>query len=157
MMKRCGLTVVIALVAGSSLVSVGGLAGQDRGPATLDPQPSVELPAELARVLRDYERHWSVGEAAELAELFVDEGLVVSGGRWIRGRDAIERAYQIASGPLRLRAIEYGTDGDVGFIVGAYGYGEALPVVDRGLFTLALRRGPSGRWLIVSDLDRGAG
>lgn len=121
------------------------------------PQPSVELPAELARVLRDYERHWSAGDASELAALFVDEGLIVRDGTWIRGRAAIRQAYQIAGGPLRLRAIEFAADGVVGYIVGAYGYGESLPVDDVGLFVLTLRREPSGRWLIVSDMDRGGG
>ncbi len=121
------------------------------------PQPSVELPDELSRVLRDYERHWSRGEAAALADLFVEQGLIISGGSWIRGRDEIREAYSNASGPLRLRAIEYGTDGDVGFIVGAYGYGDTLPVQDRGMFTLTLRRSESGAWLIASDMDRGSG
>lgn len=121
------------------------------------PQPSVELPADLARVLRDYERHWSAGDAAALAALFVEPGLIVHDGTWIRGRAAIREAYQIAGGPLRLRAIEFASDGDVGFIVGAYGYGEGTPPDDAGLFVLTLQRGPTGQWLIVSDMDRGAG
>jgi hypothetical protein len=41
--------------------------------------------------------------------------------------------------------------------VGAYGYGESLSVEDMGLFPLTLRRVASGRWLIVSDLDRSGG
>ena len=115
-------------------------------------QPSLELPQELSRVLRDYETHWSRGEAQ--ADLFVEEGLVVRDGAWIRGRAAIRAAYRNASGSLRLRAVEYGADGEAGYIVGAYGYGDDLPVPDRGMFMLALRRAPSGRWLIVADLDR---
>lgn len=122
-----------------------------------DRQPSIELPPDLARVLRDYEQYWSGGQEDELAALFVEDGLIVRGGSWIRGRDAIREAYRNASGPLRLRAIEYGTGGDVGFIVGAYGYGEEAPPDDRGMFVLTLRRHSDGRWLIVSDLDRGAG
>ena len=78
------------------------------------------------------------------------------GGARIRGRAAIREAYQDASGPLRLRGIDYAADGDVGFIAGAYGYGEDLPVADSGMFVLTLRREAAGRWLIVSDLDRGA-
>ena len=133
-----------------------GLAAQSPGPGSVTPQPSVELPDELDRVLRDYEAHWGAGEADALAELFVEEGLIVRGG-WIRGRDAIRRAYQTASGPLRLRAIEFAADGSVGYIVGAYGYGDEQPVEDRGLFVLTLQRGASGRWLIVSDMDRQIG
>ncbi len=134
----------------------GGLAAQSPGPASVAPQPSVELPDELDRVLRDYEAHWGAGNADALAELFVEEGLIVRGG-WIRGRDAIRQAYQTASGPLRLRAIEFAADGSVGYIVGAYGYGDEQPVEDRGLFVLTLQRGASGRWLIVSDMDRQIG
>lgn len=120
------------------------------------PQPSLDLPADFARVLRDYERHWQAGDEDGLANLFVEEGLIVRRGTWIRGRDTIRNAYQDSSGPLRLRAIEYAGDGDVGYIVGAYGYGEGRPVDDSGLFVLTLRRGADGRWLIVSDLDRGS-
>lgn len=139
-----GLALAVLFAAGANPVL-----GQDR-------QPSVELPDELARVLRDYERHWGAGDEAALALLFVDRGLIIRDGRWIRGRDAIREAYSNASGPLRLRAIEYATDGDVGFIVGAYGYGDEPPVQDRGMFTLTLRLDTSGRWLIVSDMDRGS-
>jgi hypothetical protein len=117
-------------------------------------QPSVELPADLDRVLRDYERHWSSGEAEALAALFVEEGLIVHRGSWIRGRVAIREAYRSASGPLRLRAIEYAASDSMGYIVGAYGYGEDLPVEETGMFVLTLRRVGGGRWLIVSDLDR---
>jgi hypothetical protein len=120
------------------------------------PQPSRDLPSELSRVLRDYERFWSTGQEDELATLFVEEGLIVRNGSWIRGRAAIREAYRDASGPLRLRAIEYATDGGVGYVVGAYGYGEEAQVQDRGMFVLTLRRNSSGLWLIVSDLDRSA-
>lgn len=133
-----------------------GLSAQST-PERPEPQPSLHLPSELSRVLRDYEQFWSNGQEEELAALFVQEGLIVRHGSWIRGRDRIREAYRDASGPLRLRAIEYATDGDVGFIVGAYGYGEGAPVEDSGMFVLTLRRHSSGVWLIVSDLDRGAG
>ncbi|MEJ2501964.1 MAG: DUF4440 domain-containing protein, partial [Gemmatimonadota bacterium] len=105
----------------------------------------------------DYESRWSGGDADGLADLFVDDGLIVRGGTWIRGRTAIRRAYQGVGGALRLRAIEYAADRDVGFIIGAYGYGDGLPAEDRGLFVLTLRRNPTGHWLIVSDMDRPGG
>lgn len=156
-MRRTSVGACVLLgLAVTSALTVRGLRAQT-GPERPDPQPSVELPAELARVLGDYERYWRAGQEDELAALFVEEGLIVRSGSWIRGREAIREAYRSASGPLRLRAIEYAANGDIGYIVGAYGYGEDLPVEDRGMFTLTLRRHPSGRWLIVSDMDRGAG
>lgn len=158
-MKKVRLAALVALPFVAPMFSgpgVDALVAQSAPSASQTPQPSVELPAELARVLRDYESHWSAGEADALADLFVDQGLIVRGG-WIRGRDAIRRAYQNASGPLRLRAIEFATEGAVGYIIGAYGYGGEPPVEDRGLFVLTLQRESSGRWLIVSDMDRPLG
>ena len=153
-----GVALSVLLVAGTWSGALADQAGdQDtRKPDESAAHPSVALPPELDRVLRDYEAHWGAGNADALAELFVEEGLIVRGG-WIRGRDAIRQAYQTASGPLRLRAIEFAADGSVGYIVGAYGYGDEQPVEDRGLFVLTLQRGASGRWLIVSDMDRQIG
>jgi len=151
-MRRAGIVTGILVT-----LSLGGAAPVD-AQAPIDSsgaQPSVDLPADLDRVLRDYERFWRSGEAEALAALFVEDGLIVRSGAWIRGRAAIQEAYRSASGPLRLRAIEYAADAGVGFIVGAYGYGEQLPVEDTGMFVLTLRRAVDGHWLIVSDLDRG--
>ena len=152
-MKTMVWLVSLALV----LASAGAVDAQALNTGGPGSQPSVELPPDLARVLRDYERHWSAGEAQELAALFVERGLIVRDGSWIRGRSAIREAYQSAGGPLQLRAIEYASSGDVGYIVGAYGYGDIRPGDDVGLFVLTLQRGPSGKWLIVSDMDRGGG
>lgn len=119
------------------------------------PQPSIALPEHLDRVLRDYERHWQAGDADGLASLFVENGLIVRSGIWIRGRTSIQAAYRNASGRLRLRAVEYAADDELGYIIGAYGYGDDVPIEDRGMFVLTLKRSPGGGWLIVSDLDRG--
>ena len=114
--------------------------------------PSVTLPPELDRVLRDYERHWRATNGAALAALFTDDGFIQRGGPWIRGRDAIRTNYsQIASGILRLRAVGYAAADTVGYIVGAYRYGDAN--TDGGKFVLALRRAPRGEWKIAADLD----
>jgi ketosteroid isomerase-like protein len=117
------------------------------------PLPSVALPAELDRVLRDYERAWGAGDAARLAALFAEDGFVLQGGRPpVRGRDAIRAAYTgQGGGPLKLRALAYSTADTVGFIIGAYGYGDAPG--DQGKFTLTLRRARGGNWLIFSDMD----
>ena len=41
------------------------------------PEPSIELPAELERVLREYESAWRRG-GAELAALFTEDGFVLA-------------------------------------------------------------------------------
>lgn len=111
--------------------------------------PSVDLPAELERVLRDYERAWEAGDASALAELFTEDGFVPSRHGWRRGSAAIREQYANAGGRLRLRVHAWAVDGAVGWIVGAYGYGAG----PGGKFVLALRRGADGRWLIAADLD----
>ncbi|HET8646890.1 MAG TPA: DUF4440 domain-containing protein, partial [Vicinamibacteria bacterium] len=86
--------------------------------------------------------------------LFTDDGFVLaSGGPAVRGRAAIEKHYTGQGGPLALRAFAYASEGASGYIIG--GYGRARNEPDTGKFTLTLRRGEGGRWLIVSDMDNG--
>lgn len=113
--------------------------------------PSVELPPDLARVLTDYEAAYRKTGPA-VAELFVEDGFVLTGGRPpIKGRAAIAQFYGRMLGPLALRAIAYAAEGSVGYIIGAYTTERGAP--DLGKFTLTLRKERDGRWMIVSDMD----
>lgn len=114
--------------------------------------PSVALPPGLERVLRDYERAWRARDPKALAELFTEDGFVLSNGRSpVRGRATIRAAYAHGGGPLELRALAYATHGPVGYIIGAYG--PAAGGSDTGKFILALRRSAEGRWLIAANMD----
>jgi ketosteroid isomerase-like protein len=138
-----------ALLAALALAAPTTVRGQETPAA---PLPSATLPPEIDRVLRDYERGWRAGDEAALAGLFAEDGFILQNGRPpVRGRANIQQAYAESSGPLRLRALGYATDGSVGWIVGAYGYGEGD--ADMGKFVLALRRGADGRWMIAADID----
>jgi hypothetical protein len=119
------------------------------------PLPSVSLPAELDRVLRDYERAWRTGDASAVAALFATDGFVLQSGRApVRGRAAIASAYAgQAGGALRLRAFGYAASDTLGYIIGGYGYGDTAG--DMGKFTLTLRRPRGGAWQIFSDMDNG--
>ena len=118
---------------------------------TADSMPSVALPPALERVLRDYERLWKAGDAGGLAEIFTDDGFVLSNfDTPVRGRAAIKERYKNAGGELRLRALSHMTEGSTGYIIGAYRYGNAT--TDNGKFVLALRR-VGDRWLIAADMD----
>lgn len=140
---------ILVLHAALCVVAAPAVARAQDAPPAL---PSVQLPPEMDRVLRDYERLWAVGDAAGLAALFTEDGLAMQNGRPpSRGRAAIQEAYSGAEGPLRLRALAFGADGSVGYIIGGYGYGDAAG--DMGKFVLTLRREPGGPWLIVSDID----
>jgi ketosteroid isomerase-like protein len=119
-----------------------------------EPQPSVKLPSELARVLTDYEAAWRVGDGAALARLFDEDGFVLpNGGPPVRRRAAIQRYYKGPGGPLVLRAFGFAMEGAVGYIIGGFSRQEGQP--DIGKFTLTLRKGADGHWLIVSDMDNG--
>lgn len=115
--------------------------------------PSIALPPALDRVLRDYERAWKAGDGAALAALFAEDGFILQPGRApVRGRSAIRARYAgQAGGDLRLRALAHAAADTVGYIIGAYSYGEAPG--DVGKFTLTLRRARGGPWLIFSDMD----
>lgn len=117
------------------------------------PLPAVTLPPELDRVLRDYQRAWRAGDEGALAELFTEDGFVPTREGWTRGRGAIRTAYADASGGLALRAHAFALSDTVGYIVGAYSYGDGRPGSGGGKFLLALRRQPGGPWLIAADLD----
>ena len=121
-------------------------------PPAPPPLPSITLRPELDRVLRDYEKHWRAGDEQALAELFTEDGFVPGRGGFVRGRDAIRSTYAQFQGDLRLRAIAYAVGDTVGYIVGAYRYGDAP--ADGGKFVLALRRPPGGPWLIAADIDQ---
>jgi hypothetical protein len=125
----------------------------------LSPQPplpplrAVILPPALDRVLRDYERFWRTGNADALSELFTADGFVARRGGWIRGRVAIRDAYAGVGSDLRLRPLAYAIADSVGYIVGAYGYGDTASTRDAGRFLLALRQSAGTQWLIAADLD----
>ncbi|HEY8131835.1 MAG TPA: nuclear transport factor 2 family protein [Thermoanaerobaculia bacterium] len=114
--------------------------------------PSVTLPPDLDRVLRDYERAWQAHDPAALTALFAEDGFVMSNTvPPVRGRAAIREKYAKVGGALALRALAYETHGPVGYIIGAFGREVGGP--DSGKFILALRRSKDGRWLITADMD----
>ena len=127
-------------------------ASVEEAAATLPGAASIALPPELARVLTDYEAGWKTGDAVALANLFAEDGFVLSNGEGpVKGRAAIQKLYTSSGAPLSLRAFAYAMSGDIGYIIGGYGREQGKP--DDGKFTLALRKAGDGRWLIVSDMD----
>ena len=121
-------------------------------PAAAQTLPSVSLPPELDRVLRDYEKAWATNDAKALSDLFTQDGMALPSGQPVaRGTDAIRKAYGHGGGqPTFLRAIDYRVSGDLAYIVGAYG--PAGQARDFGKFVLVLRR-DGGRWLIAADIE----
>lgn len=119
------------------------------------PLPTVELPGNLARVLRDYEVAWQAGDGTRLAEVFTSDGFILPNGRLPkRGTAAIRASHTSPGGALQLVAFSYATSDTVGYIVGGYRYPDT--VGPGGKFVLALRRDPQGRWRIAADIENGS-
>lgn len=147
-------TIFLAAAVLGLMLATGPAFGQSSSESSkVQAYPDVTLPPELDRVLRDYERAWRAGDAKALAALFAEDGFVLQGNRPpVRGRAAIQAAYDgQGEAPLRLRALAYAAEETNGYIIGAYGYGDAPG--DMGKFTLTLRRAPRGPWMIFSDMD----
>ena len=105
-------------------------------------------------MLTDYEAAWRAGDGAALARLFDENGFALPNGEPpVRGRAAIQKYYKGPGGPLVLRAFASATQGSIGYILGGFSRQEGEP--DVGKFTLTLRKGADGRWLILSDMDNG--
>jgi ketosteroid isomerase-like protein len=146
------LSVILSVLAVPVFAAGPQQPGAQPTTAPAPPQPSVQLPPELARVLTDYENAWSSRDAKALALLFAEDGFVLPNGHApVKGRAEVERYYTGQGGPLSLRAIAFAADGKVGYIIGGYTQSKGEP--DIGKFTLTLRKGGDGRWLIVSDMD----
>lgn len=124
------------------------------GAQAADPQGLVPI-APLERVLRDNEDAWRAGDGPRLAALFREDGFALHNDALpVRGRAAIARTGTAPGGDIQLRAFAYAQGDSVGYVVGAFSYpGWTGP---GGKFLLALRRGPSGRWLIAADMDNAA-
>lgn len=137
-----------------SIGTMSQLPAQQPVTATGDSEslPSVTLPPELDRVLRDYEKAWQARKTDELVSLFVPDGFVLQPRhRPVRGHAGLKEAYRNSGGPLYLRALAFEQAGSIGYIIGGFRALETGP--DIGKFILALRRGANGRWLIAADMD----
>jgi ketosteroid isomerase-like protein len=114
--------------------------------------PTVTLPAEVDRVLKDYEKAWIAKDTAALAKLFVADGMALPSGQMpAQGEDSIRKAYAPSvGGALNLRAFAYSASGELAYVIG--GWGGAVDKPEFGKFVLVLRR-VNGRWLIAADMD----
>lgn len=135
--------------AGSPAAAAAPLASASAAPLPA----SVKLPADLDRVLRDYEKAWIAGDTAALAALFTSDGYALPNGQPpAAGAEAIRAAYQRNAGsPLSLRALHYVQSGDMAYIIGGFGGAAGKP--DFGKFVLVLRRAGDGSWRIAADMD----
>jgi predicted TIM-barrel fold metal-dependent hydrolase len=115
--------------------------------------PPIELPQELDRVLRAFERHWRSRDQAALAALFAEDGIMQRGDAWHRGRPAIHIALLGAGGSdLRLWAQAFAMNDSLAYVVGSYGHRTLAHLSDLGRLHLSLRRGQDGVWRIAAAM-----
>ena len=135
------------------IVSISQTFAQQTSQALPDSLHSITLPAEMDRVLRDYERAWQSKNTEELVKLFTVDGFVLQPRHGpARGKNNLMQAYRNSGGaPLYLRALSFSTSDSIGYIIG--GYRASQLSSDIGKFILLLRKGPNEKWLIAADMD----
>ena len=115
--------------------------------------PAVELPEDLARLLREREKGWN--DEAALARLFTEDSLVLDTHepRWIRGRDEVtEYLAGVFAKPHKVTPIAWSIKGSAAHIAGYF----TRPLEDGstryfGHVLLSLEKGADGAWRIAAE------
>lgn len=117
------------------------------------PRSAIELPEDLARLLREREKGWN--DKAALAGLFTEDSLVLDTLRepvWIRGRGEVtEFLSGIFARAYRMTPIVYGVEGPGGYIAGYFTRGDGAASRHFGHFHSSLRKGADGVWRIAAE------
>jgi uncharacterized protein (TIGR02246 family) len=114
------------------------------------PLPSVELPSDVDRVIRDWERVTKSADAPAFAALFTEDGLMSQPTGWIRGREAIRSAAaDFGPADLRVRAHQVAVEDSVATVTGSLSDVSSSTPRDVARVTFTLRR-RNGSWLIAS-------
>jgi predicted TIM-barrel fold metal-dependent hydrolase len=115
------------------------------------PAPAVEVPAEIAVLLRQRAERWN--DRAGLAELYTERSMMLGfESEWVRGRDAVaQNASRRFGRPLRLTPIAYQVQGSTAWVTGYFTRGEGAAARHFGLFHLALERDVQGPWRIAVE------
>jgi predicted TIM-barrel fold metal-dependent hydrolase len=113
---------------------------------------AIQLPPDLARLLRDRER---VSGAPPVGELFTDDAIIRewAEGRWWQGHARINRFMNNLEKRVRLVPKAYAADDRAGYVAGNIEVPEAGgsgPEVYN--FVIGIRRGHSGQWQIASEM-----
>ncbi len=116
------------------------------------PQPAVELPADLTRLLRDREKGWN--DKAALTALYTEDSLVLESREpiWIRGRDEVATHLStLYARPYSVTPVAYGTEGSTGHVAGYFTRGEGDAARHFGNFLWSLKKGADGVWRIAAE------
>ncbi|HWM90145.1 MAG TPA: amidohydrolase family protein [Thermoanaerobaculia bacterium] len=116
------------------------------------PLPAIELPADLARLLRAREKGWN--DKASLAGLYTEDSLVfdINEPRWVRGRDEVTTWMAgLFARPYRVTPIAYGVKGSAGHIAAYFTRGDGAAARHFGQVLFSLEKGADGVWQIAAE------
>ncbi len=124
------------------------------GPMLLSPPepslPTIQLPAELDRVLRERER---ISGTTAPSELYTEDAQVLDVSQaedhWVRGRAAAQRMASAYTPDTRFVPNTYWVDGSAGYISGVVRTGDSP--VDEMHFAFGLKKDPRGAWRIAME------
>ncbi len=117
------------------------------------PLPTVELPADLARMLQEREKGWN--DKAALAPLFTEDSLVLDDREplWIRGRDKVSDFLSTNfAKPYHITPIAFTVNGSSGTIAGYF-----TRPLDNGTtryfghVLMTVQKGADGTWRIAAE------
>jgi len=119
------------------------------------PLPAMELPQDLASVVREREKAWKDKDA--LASLYTEDSVLLNTldedqTSWIQGREAVARELAIYfDDPYRITPVAYRVEGTTGYIIGYYTRGEGEAARHFGHVFLSLSKGRDGVWRIAAE------
>ncbi len=120
---------------------------------TTDPiLPAVELPEDLAEVLRQRQELVKSKDPAVMSQLYTDGAMVLDAMApiWLKGDDGVRFVAQ-SMGSLPMTPMAFDVTGDSGYIAGTYTVGEGEQRQHLSNFLLVLRKSEEGRWRIAVE------
>lgn len=160
----CALLLLAGCASGAALTSTAGTRKRSElvprvdhhqhlmSPAAIRPPepllPAIQLPEELARLLR---RRGEISGSTTPSDLFTEDAqlLRILEGNWLHGSKAVHEYLGFVEKGLQYIPNAYGMDGSSGYIAGTVREGEAGKHVLN--FLLALKKGTDGRWRIAAE------
>lgn len=116
--------------------------------------PSINLPADLAQLLRDKERFGGKDKnPPALADLYTKDVLVLDATRptWLRGARAIRFIVELTE-IHRLLPNAYEVNGSAGYIAGTEAEVQGSAIQHISNFLYVIRKEPDGKWRISSEV-----
>lgn len=114
--------------------------------------PSVQLPPELARLLREFGKNWR--SESGLAPLLTEDSMLVKRDmkNWVKGRDIASGVWSRTYGEeITLVPVGYQIDNSTGYIMAYLGDTDPEPTL-WGQAMIALKKEKDGQWRIVGKM-----